>query len=67
MEGQKWNTFVLDLSFLGWVLLGMATFGIVTVLYTNPYVFLSRAALYNTLRDGQTVIDITPGQDRANS
>lgn len=60
MDGQKWNAFVLDLSFIGWMLLGAVTFGIVTVLYTNPYMYLSRAALYNTLRGGQTVIDITP-------
>ena len=29
MDGEKWNAFVLDLSFIGWNLLSTITFGIV--------------------------------------
>ena len=31
MDGEKWNAFVLDLSFIGWNLLSTITFGIVGV------------------------------------
>ena len=51
MDGNKWNTFVLDLSFIGWALLGALTFNIVNILYTNPYHMLTRAELYHTLKN----------------
>ena len=51
MYGQKWNTFVLDLSFIGWHLLGACTFGILTFLYVNPYQYYTEAELYHVLRD----------------
>lgn len=35
MDGEKWNAFVLDLSFIGWNLLSTITFGVVGVLYVN--------------------------------
>lgn len=37
MDGHKWNTFVLDLSFLGWDLLSALTLGLLGVFYVNPY------------------------------
>ena len=46
MNGHKWNTFVLDLSFIGWYILGGLTFGIVNLLWTEPYRQSSNAALY---------------------
>lgn len=51
MEGNKWKTFVLGLSFILWDFLGAATFGIVTVLYVQPYRQLTFAALYCRLRN----------------
>ena len=42
MDGQKWNTFVLDLSFLGWYLLGILALGIGT-LFVHPYKFSTDA------------------------
>ena len=36
MKGHRWNTFVLNLSFLGWKLLGVLTLGILDIFYTNP-------------------------------
>lgn len=51
MRGQKWNAFVLDLSFLGWNILGVITFGIVSVFYVAPYQNLTNAQLYNTLKN----------------
>ena len=46
MTGQKWNAFVLDLSFLGWFLLDYFTFGILGVLMVNPYYEATLAELY---------------------
>lgn len=54
MQGQKWNAFVLDLSFIPWFLLSIITCGIVEVFYVAPYKNLTDAALYQKLRaDGQ--------------
>lgn len=51
MDGQKWKTFVLGLSFILWHILGTLTFGIVEVLYVQPYRNLTFAALYCQLRN----------------
>ena len=50
MDGHKWNTFVLDLSFLGWNLLSLLTFGLVGVFYANPYQYSTTAELYKVLK-----------------
>ncbi|RKM58820.1 DUF975 family protein [Butyrivibrio sp. CB08] len=50
MNGHKWRTFLLDLSFVGWILLTIITCGIVGVFWTNPYMYSTRAALYHELR-----------------
>ncbi len=52
MTGNKWNTFVLDLSFIGWHLLSLMTAGILGLFYVAPYVASTSAALYETLRYG---------------
>lgn len=46
MMGNKWETFVLDLSFLGWRILAAFTWGILNVLYVSPYVHLTNTELY---------------------
>lgn len=48
-RGHKWEMFVLDLSFIGWYILGALAFGIGT-LFVNPYVDSTKAQLYLTLR-----------------
>lgn len=50
MKGNKWDTFVLDLSFILWHLLSGITFNIAGILYVNPYVDETNAALYDALR-----------------
>lgn len=49
MDEQKWDAFVLDMSFLGWEILSSLTWGIAGIFYVNPYVHLTDAALYNEL------------------
>ena len=53
MDGNKWDTFVMDLSFIGWLLLGAITMNIVNILYTNPYMYLTHAELYHTLKNNR--------------
>ena len=50
MAGNKWETFVLDLSFIGWNILSVITFGLVGIFYAGPYQMLTNCALYLTLK-----------------
>lgn len=53
MDGQKWNAFVLDLSFILWHMLTFVTCGISEIVFVQPYINLTRAALYRALNDGR--------------
>lgn len=48
MDGRKWDLFVLDLSFIGWDILCIFTFGI-GYLWLTPYKHASYAAFYRSL------------------
>lgn len=50
MTGNKWEAFVLDLSFLGWNLLSVITLGLTGIFYSGPYQMLTDSALYLTLK-----------------
>lgn len=50
MQGNKWNAFVLDLSFLGWILLTICTCGILGIFYVNPYIYATDAELYQAIK-----------------
>lgn len=50
MMGNKWETFVLDLSFFGWNILSALTLGLTGIFYSGPYQILTNAALYLTLK-----------------
>ena len=52
MAGQKLDAFWLDLSFIGWWLLGSLSFGVLNILLTVPYYGLTLAGLYETLVRG---------------
>lgn len=52
MNGHKWRAFLLDLSFIGWILLSLITCGIVGLFWTNPYMHSAKAALYLELKNG---------------
>lgn len=51
MKKNKWKTFVLDLSFFGWNLLSVLTFGILSILYVNPYNSATFTELYTYLKN----------------
>lgn len=51
MKGKKWNTFVLDLSFIGWNIVSVVFFGIPGLLWVNPYYAATNAELYEELKD----------------
>ena len=50
MEGHKWDLFVLDLSFIAWILLGIMTAGI-GLLWVAPYMDTTHAAFYEDLKN----------------
>lgn len=53
MKGNKWKTFVFDLSFIGWDLLSIITFGIVTLFWVEPFRMHSNAALYSAIKPAE--------------
>ena len=54
MDGNKWNAFVLKLSFIGWHILALFTLGILEIFYVSPYENSTLAALYERLSGGYT-------------
>ncbi len=58
MMGQKWNAFVLNLSFIGWNLLSLFTCGILQVFYVTPYIQYTNAALYRRLSGKDEEIEV---------
>ena len=51
MDGKKMAAFVLDLSFIGWVILGTITCGIVNLFYVSPYMQATNAEMYTANRE----------------
>ncbi len=65
MTGDKWNAFVLILSFFGWNLLGVCTCGILNLFYVMPYQSYAVAGFYETLKQKvgmKTTIEVNPMQ-----
>ncbi|MCD1257619.1 DUF975 family protein [Paenibacillus athensensis] len=63
-RGHKWRMFVLDLSFIGWYLLGLLAL-LVGIVFVLPYVNATKAELYLELRSrysgGGRLADEIPG------
>lgn len=49
MSGKKMDLFMLDLSFIGWILLSLLSFGI-GFLWLAPYFHTARAAFYEDIK-----------------
>ena len=50
MNGHKVEAFLLDLSFIGWHLLGIVTFGIAEAVWATPYITATQAEFYVQIR-----------------
>lgn len=51
MDGEKMNSFLLDLSFIGWFLLSVMTLFIAAVFWVNPYYDMTCTELFITLKE----------------
>lgn len=50
MDGEKWEAFVLDCSFIGFYILSLFTFGLLAFFYVTPYKILTDTELYAALK-----------------
>lgn len=50
MDGEKWETFVLDWSFIGYIILSIFTAGLLSIFYVTPYKVLTDTELYVALK-----------------
>ncbi|MDD6919736.1 MAG: DUF975 family protein [Eubacteriales bacterium] len=50
MYGHKWETFKLDMSFLGWKILNLITLGILDWTIVNPYIEMTYMHLYSVIK-----------------
>ncbi|WP_294539972.1 DUF975 family protein [uncultured Gemmiger sp.] len=62
MHGEKWHAFLLRLSFVGWVILGMLTLGI-GLLFLEPYYQATMAELYAALRSKAFAMNLTDASE----
>ena len=49
MKGHKWDLFILDISFIGWVILTIVSCGI-GVLWLEPYIGIAQAHFYEDIK-----------------
>ena len=49
MNGYKWDYFVFQLSFIGWILLGVITAGIAYI-FICPYINVATVLYYEELK-----------------
>ncbi len=61
-DGQKWEIFMLSLSFIGWALLGILLL-FVGVLFLTPYILATYSELYLRLRDNALRSGLTTPQE----
>ena len=54
MKGNKWRLFCLRLSFLGWILLGALTGGLLYI-WMNPYLYQTEAAFYHEISGREAI------------
>ena len=62
MEGEKWNYFVLGLSFIGWLMLGALCLGIGT-LFVMPYMEATFAEFYAAMRSKAFAAGVSDEQE----
>ena len=50
MDGHKMDAFILGLSFIGWNILSLFTFGLLNIVYVNPYMHATYNEFYCYVR-----------------
>lgn len=65
MRGNKWKLFKINLSMLGWDILGVITLGLTSIFYTNPYKVCVHTEFYARVRDAAKQNEIN-GADELN-
>ena len=66
MDGQKWNAFVLDLSFIGWGILSAFTAGLLGIFFVTPYIGQTNCELYVTLAQQNPTIEYAETKEEDN-
>lgn len=51
MKGHRWEAFVLDLSFLGWIILSVLTLGLLLIFYVHPYMSGTDVEFYKKVKE----------------
>ncbi|WKY47610.1 DUF975 family protein [Eubacteriaceae bacterium ES3] len=51
MDGHKWECFILDVSFWGWGILSLLSFGLIGIFYLNPYKLATMSEFYVGVRE----------------
>ncbi|MBE6620456.1 MAG: DUF975 family protein [Ruminococcaceae bacterium] len=59
MNGHKWQLFCLHFSFIGWILLSILTFGILTI-FVAPYMQAAEAEFYENLKLEAGLAQVAP-------
>lgn len=59
MQGKRWKLFVLQLSFIGWAILGTITMGI-GFIFIMPYIQFATIAFYNYISGNQSNVNSEP-------
>ena len=53
MNGHRWERFVLDLSFIGWILVSIFTLGLGYIFYVGPYISATEAEFYRAVKEAE--------------
>lgn len=61
MDGDKFNAFLLDLSFFGWNILNAFTIGLLGIFYVTPYMYATNAEFYSKMKS--QITPVTPNFD----
>lgn len=59
-KGHKVDLFIMDLSFIGWLILGGFTFGILYIVLVFPYMYGAQASAYEILKSIAKEKDLVP-------
>lgn len=51
MNGHKWELFVFNLSFIGWILLSCLTLGLLLIFFVGPWMSLAQAKFYDSIKE----------------